>query len=253
MPPKRKAVIPKALKISVWNKHIGEEIGKNKCLCCDITDITQAKFHCGHIVAEANGGEMNINNMVPICESCNKSMGTKNLNDFRDMIQDKSVKQIKKITQKDKQIKKTSKQLWNIVEKNIMNYFDLLNNGLKINKYFTTKYFSDLIICSYFKETENKCLNCDKVIDLKHSGNMSIIVDKNGKPYKYECDFTTIFQHLKCLIKCHKFLNFLEEYEKYVNKETCDYNKYIKVDFGFNQYFMQLDKETTIIQSKLVI
>ena len=39
----RKQIIPKALKISVWNKYIGEEIGKAKCLCCNITDITQQK------------------------------------------------------------------------------------------------------------------------------------------------------------------------------------------------------------------
>jgi len=45
-----KKTIPKALKIAVWNKYIGEEIGKAKCSCCNITDITQLKFHTGHII-----------------------------------------------------------------------------------------------------------------------------------------------------------------------------------------------------------
>ena len=46
----KKKYIPKALKIAIWNKYIGEEIGKVKCLCCEITDITQLKFHTGHII-----------------------------------------------------------------------------------------------------------------------------------------------------------------------------------------------------------
>ena len=50
-----KQIIPKSLRISVWDKYIGEKIGKIKCLCCELSDITQLKFECGHIIAEANG------------------------------------------------------------------------------------------------------------------------------------------------------------------------------------------------------
>jgi hypothetical protein len=83
----KKKAIPKALKRSVWDKHIGEEIGKAKCLCCNLTEITQMSFHCGHIVAEVNGGETNIDNLLPVCELCNKSMGTTNLIEFRKKLQ----------------------------------------------------------------------------------------------------------------------------------------------------------------------
>jgi hypothetical protein len=86
MSSKTKKTIPKALKIAVWNKYIGEDIGKTKCLCCNITDITQMKFHTGHIISEFNGGLLNIDNLKPICESCNKSMGTKNIDDFRELL-----------------------------------------------------------------------------------------------------------------------------------------------------------------------
>jgi hypothetical protein len=82
----KKKTIPKALKIAVWNKYIGEEIGKVKCLCCNITDITQLKFHTGHIISEANNGLTNIDNLKPICESCNKSMGTKNMDEFQQLL-----------------------------------------------------------------------------------------------------------------------------------------------------------------------
>ena len=81
-PKKKKKPISATIKKLVWNTHIGEEIGKAKCLCCNVTDITQMSFNCGHIVAEANGGETIVSNLKPICQNCNSSMGTKNMNDF---------------------------------------------------------------------------------------------------------------------------------------------------------------------------
>jgi 5-methylcytosine-specific restriction endonuclease McrA len=70
----------KQIKKLVWNKWIGEEIGKSKC--CKLTDITQLSFHCGHIIAESNGGELKLDNLKPICQSCNSSIGSQNMNDF---------------------------------------------------------------------------------------------------------------------------------------------------------------------------
>ena len=85
-PKKKKMPISAALKRKVWNTHIGEEIGKFKCLCCNDTDITQLSFHCGHIIAEANGGETTVSNLKPICPHCNSSMGRKNMNDFIELL-----------------------------------------------------------------------------------------------------------------------------------------------------------------------
>jgi hypothetical protein len=87
----KKKQIPKALKISVWHKYIGETIGKSKCMCCNITDITQMKFHAGHIISEYNGGEMHIDNLKPICESCNKSMGIKNMSEFINILNSSTI------------------------------------------------------------------------------------------------------------------------------------------------------------------
>ena len=39
-------------------------------------------FHCGHIIAEINGGTITVSNLKPICQNCNSSMGVKNMNDF---------------------------------------------------------------------------------------------------------------------------------------------------------------------------
>ena len=78
----KKKPIPSTVKKLVWNTNIGEEIGKTKCLCCKSTDITQMSFNCGHIIAEANGGNTIVSNLKPICQNCNSSMGTKNMNEF---------------------------------------------------------------------------------------------------------------------------------------------------------------------------
>jgi hypothetical protein len=78
----KKKPISATIKRLVWNMHIGEEIGKAKCLCCNVTEITQMSFNCGHILAEANGGETFVSNLKPICQNCNSSMGTKNMDDF---------------------------------------------------------------------------------------------------------------------------------------------------------------------------
>ena len=79
----KKKSIPKALKKMVWDKWIGENIGLAKCLCCKHQNIRQIEFHCGHIIAERNGGKTNVENMRPICAQCNLSMGTMDLIQFQ--------------------------------------------------------------------------------------------------------------------------------------------------------------------------
>ena len=78
----KKKPIPPPLKRNAWHKYIGEDIGKAKCLCCKLADITQMSFHCGHIIAESKGGELSVNNLKPICQSCNSSMGTQNMDEY---------------------------------------------------------------------------------------------------------------------------------------------------------------------------
>jgi len=78
----KKQTITHSLRVACWNKYIGEEVGRTTCLCCKSTFITQLNFHCGHVIAEAVGGTINIDNLRPICSSCNSSMGTTNMHEF---------------------------------------------------------------------------------------------------------------------------------------------------------------------------
>ncbi len=81
----KKVKIPSALKRLVWNKHIGEDIGKSKCVCCKVTDITQMSFHCGHVISEKNGGGITLDNLLPVCQNCNSSVATMNMDEFKNL------------------------------------------------------------------------------------------------------------------------------------------------------------------------
>jgi len=78
----KKKSIPLSLKALVWNKYIGEEKGIGYCQCCRKNIIKQISFHCGHIISERNGGSTTLNNLVPLCQTCNLSMGKQNMNKF---------------------------------------------------------------------------------------------------------------------------------------------------------------------------
>lgn len=84
----KKKTIPKKLKTEVWNYYMTEDVGSALCMCCKKTKITQNNFHCGHVIAEANGGSTTIANLKPICAQCNLSMGTKNMDDFAQLFED---------------------------------------------------------------------------------------------------------------------------------------------------------------------
>ena len=82
-PKSKRTSIPKSLKIQVWNEYIGKEKGVGNCLCCN-TEIDSKKFDCGHIEAVNTGGLTVLENLRPICSTCNKSMGDQNMFEFKD-------------------------------------------------------------------------------------------------------------------------------------------------------------------------
>lgn len=82
LPKYKKRSIPAALKRKVWYTYIGEEHGKGQCYCCQTSVIHQLSFHCGHVLSEKNGGDLTLQNLRPICQNCNSSMGTMSMNEF---------------------------------------------------------------------------------------------------------------------------------------------------------------------------
>jgi len=78
----RRKKIPKQIKTLIWNEYIGAEFPQGRCYCCQKEKIDQRNFHCGHVIAESKGGDLNIKNLRPICAACNASMGTQSMNEF---------------------------------------------------------------------------------------------------------------------------------------------------------------------------
>lgn len=80
--PRKKVKIPSKVRMDVWATYIGEDMAKHKCICCKRVTIKQTDFEVGHVLSEAHGGTLEINNLRPICSVCNKSMGSRNMLDF---------------------------------------------------------------------------------------------------------------------------------------------------------------------------
>lgn len=73
--------IPQTVRNSLWSKSYNDNIN-GKCYVCN-GDITIHTFHAGHKTSVKNGGTNNINNLEILCPSCNLSMGTQDLEEFK--------------------------------------------------------------------------------------------------------------------------------------------------------------------------
>ena len=78
----KKKTIPKSLKTVIWDKHIGSDKRCALCICCKNNEIKVENFHAGHINSEKEGGQTNESNLLPVCSSCNLSMGIMNMELF---------------------------------------------------------------------------------------------------------------------------------------------------------------------------
>jgi len=79
---KKKEKIPAHIKTLVWSKYIGSSTPEAKCYCCKHERIEIRSFECGHVIAEAKGGELTLDNLRPICKGCNSGMGTMSMDDY---------------------------------------------------------------------------------------------------------------------------------------------------------------------------
>ena len=78
----KKKNIPKHIKTIIWNKYIGEDIIKHRCLCCKKEIIRNTDFEAGHVLSVFNGGTDEVDNLRPICRPCNASMGTMHMIEY---------------------------------------------------------------------------------------------------------------------------------------------------------------------------
>jgi len=74
--------VPKAVKDATWKKYMSNK-NEGKCYCCGIETISVFNFEIGHNKARSKGGGNQIENLRPICKTCNTSMGTQSIESFR--------------------------------------------------------------------------------------------------------------------------------------------------------------------------
>jgi len=77
----KKKSIPANLRIKVWENYHGI-VPEAECWVGCGDKITFSTFHCGHVMAEKNGGPTILENLIPICQKCNSSMGTDHMFEF---------------------------------------------------------------------------------------------------------------------------------------------------------------------------
>lgn len=92
-PGKRKKTIPKTIRNQVWRKYCGNKLD-SKCFCCD-RELAYECWEAGHVIAESNGGNTDIENLRPVCMSCNRSMGKTNMIEFMKEYHMKGIKNLK--------------------------------------------------------------------------------------------------------------------------------------------------------------
>jgi len=70
----KKKKIPKALAEQVWITAMGHRFeGKCRVSWCK-NKISVFDYECGHNVPESKGGKTTLDNLVPMCARCNRSM-----------------------------------------------------------------------------------------------------------------------------------------------------------------------------------
>ena len=83
--PSRRPPIPAALRNAVWSRELPpgvRETGTLPCACCD-RSVSWQDFECGHVRSFADGGPTDITNLRVLCHTCNRSMGRRDLAEFK--------------------------------------------------------------------------------------------------------------------------------------------------------------------------
>ena len=80
--------IKKKLRRNVWKKRFEDSLIGNCYVCVNKLDYDE--MICGHIKSVFYNGKTNIDNLEPICQTCNIDMGIKNLNDYKTEFENES-------------------------------------------------------------------------------------------------------------------------------------------------------------------
>lgn len=75
--------IPKKLRLKVYREAFGSEEVYGTCYCCGDMISYEKDYEACHVIASKNGGPDTFENLRPGCMSCNRSMGTQNMLEYK--------------------------------------------------------------------------------------------------------------------------------------------------------------------------
>jgi hypothetical protein len=78
--PGREAIV-RVVRQTVWNAHFGVKAEHGSCFVCH-SRIRQDDFAIGHYEDGVTGGKAQVNNMRPICQSCDRVLGKTSIVDY---------------------------------------------------------------------------------------------------------------------------------------------------------------------------
>jgi hypothetical protein len=81
--PEARKSIPKKLRLRVWRHYFRSEEADGICFCCGDEIYYEVDYEACHVIAHKHGGTDTLDNLRPGCRSCNRSMGTQNMVEFK--------------------------------------------------------------------------------------------------------------------------------------------------------------------------
>lgn len=81
---KRKRV-PAIVRLEVWKKLNNNISDIGQCFVCE-QDLLFQDMECGHIHAHALGGTDTVDNMMPVCKTCNRDMGIMHMLEYKTLV-----------------------------------------------------------------------------------------------------------------------------------------------------------------------
>ncbi len=78
--------VPIVVREQVWKKCNPNTGDLGVCYTC-CNDLYFRDMECGHVKAHALGGDISVDNLMPVCKSCNKDMGIMDLHEYKSMIE----------------------------------------------------------------------------------------------------------------------------------------------------------------------
>lgn len=206
-------MIPKPLREKVWRKY--NITLDSLCSICNQNKISAFNFECGHIIPRTKGGDITLNNLIPICSLCNKSMGNKNLLYFKSVING----EYKYVDESINNISETQ-LIYDVFIKCLSSLYDIQSTSfISINVNFKNTY-------NQLKQSDEykSCEIIKNIISIQHKANHSILL---ANYYIGKFSVETIDKYRKGANKSKNGLKYVIAEQIGISRPTL--NKYIDI------------------------